>query len=332
MRLLDEMAIVTVVVVNWNTRELLAGCLTSVIGLQSPVSSGGGEDPASELVNLQTVTGDRQPPGVEVIVVDNASTDGSAGMVQTYFPCVKLIKNAENVGFARASNQGIQQSKGRYVVLLNSDTEVLPGAVETMVAFMDEHPEAASCGPRLVNADGSLQASCHPMLTPEREFWRLAFLDRIWRRATYNQEQWDPTRAHRVEVIKGACLLLRREALAQVGPLDEEYFMYSEEMDLCYRLARTGWQLWWVPQAIVKHYGEASSRQVPETMYLELYRSKIQFYRKTGGERRAARFKHLVYLAYWPRLVLAVSGAALSSSRAAQARTYRRLLTELPGM
>jgi N-acetylglucosaminyl-diphospho-decaprenol L-rhamnosyltransferase len=298
----------SIAVASWNTRALLAGCLESV---------------------LETAPADLK---LEVIVVDNASTDGSAEMVSARFAQAHLVRNQENVGFARANNQALRQSHGRYVMLLNSDTEVWPGALQSLVEFMDLHPEAGGCGPLLLNADGSLQISCQPMLTPEREFWRLLFLDRLWPRATYPQQEWDPVVARQVEVINGACFLLRRAALEQVGPLDEQYFMYTEEVDLCYRLAQAGWTLWWVPQAMVRHYGGASSRQVREAMYLQLYRSKVQFYRKMGGERRAAYFKQFVRVAYWPRLAIAALGAPFSQSLATQARTYRRLLSELPGM
>lgn len=296
------------IIVSWNTREMLAGCLDSVF--------------AAMHEKLES----------EIIVVDNASTDGSAEMVSERFAHVHLIRNQENIGFARANNQAIYQSSGRYVLLLNSDTEVYPGALSTLVNFMDKHPRAAGCGSRLLNADGSLQASCHPMLTPEREFWRLLYLDRLWPRATYVQERWEIETPRRVEVIKGACLLLRRVALEEVGVLDEQYHMYTEEVDLCHRLAQAGWELWWVPQAVVKHYGEASSKQMRETMYIQLYQSKVQFYRKFGGERRAERFKRLVRWAYGPRLAIAALAAPFSPSLSMQAHTFRRLLCELPGM
>ncbi|MCX6032000.1 MAG: glycosyltransferase family 2 protein [Chloroflexi bacterium] len=299
----------SIVIVNWNTRDLLAGCLASVVGSQA----------ASGLTP-------------EVFVVDNASTDDSAAMVRNRFPWVRLIENRENVGFARANNQGIALATGRYVLLLNPDTEVWPGALAALVAFMAAHPRAGACGARLLNADGSLQPACHPILTPGREFWRLLFLEKLWPRATYPMHRWDTVTPHRVEVIKGACLLLRRETLDQVGLLDESYFMYTEEVDLCYRLAQAGWELWYVPAAVVTHYGEASSRQMREAMYLQLYCSKVQFYRKFGGEARAARFKRLVRLAYWPRLAAAALGSRLKPSLSAQARTYRRLLAELVEM
>jgi GT2 family glycosyltransferase len=268
----------------------------------------------------------------EVFVVDNASTDGSPGLVREQFPHVRLVENSENVGFAQANNQAICQSRGRYVLLLNSDTEMYPGALETMVQFMEVHPQAGGCGPLLLNADGSLQVSCHPMLTPWREFWRLLFLERIRRRATYDMSRWDLQSPRAVEVIKGACLMLRRNALDQVGLLDTRYFMYTEEMDLCYRLQRAGWRLYWVPEARLVHYGEGSTRQVAEGMYVQLYRSKIQFYRKIGGEVWAGLFKALLALAYLPRFLVSATGAPLAPAMAVRARTYRRLLAELGRM
>jgi len=150
-------------IVNWNTRALLADCLASV------------HDNVSTLERLN----------VQTFVVDNASSDGSAAMVRERFPWVRLIENRENVGFARANNQGIRQATGRYVLLLNSDTVVHPGALEALVAFMDAHPQAGACGPRLLNGDSTLQHGCVPMLTTGHEFWRSLFLDRLYSRSIY---------------------------------------------------------------------------------------------------------------------------------------------------
>jgi GT2 family glycosyltransferase len=289
----------SLVIVSWNTRDLLVRCLSSV-----------GQD--LERSNQLHV---------ETFVVDNASSDSSAQMVQERFPWVKLIRNSENAGFARANNQAIRQTSGNYVLLLNSDTELHAGALRILVDFMETHPRAGACGARLVDGDGRLERACYPMLTPEREFWRLTFLDQMWPRATYTMETWDTETPRRVEVIKGACLLLRREALDQVGLLDGRFHMYTEEVDLCYRLAQAGWALWYVPQAVVTHYGAASSKQVAEAMYIQLYRSKVQFYRKVGGEGNARRFKIMATAAYLPR-------ALMHPKR----HVYRRLLHELPGM
>ena len=317
----------SIVIVNWNTRELLAECLRSVVSSQLPVVSGQSSD-----VSYQSTRTDNCQLTTETFVIDHASTDGSTAMVRERFPWVHLIENRENVGFARANNQGIALATGRCVLLLNPDTEVHPGALAALVAFMDAHPRAGACGARLLNSDGSLQPACHPMLTPGREFWRLLFLDRLWPRATYRMARWDAVTPRRIEVIKGACLLLRREALAQVGPLDDSYFMYTEEVDLCYRLAQAGWTLWYVPAAVVTHHGEGSSRQARETMYIQLYRSKVQFFRKFGGERRARRFKRLLWLAYLPRTVGGTLMGILSPRLADQGKRFRSLMTQLPRM
>jgi GT2 family glycosyltransferase len=298
-----------VVVVSWNTRENLKACLSSLTA------------------SVQEVQG-----AAELLVVDNASSDGSAAMVTTWFPRVTLILNDINVGFARANNQAIRQCRGCYVLLLNSDTELLPGALGALLSFIAAEDSTAAVGALLLNSDGSLQPSAQPMLTPEREFWRLSFLDRVVPKATYRMQSWDQETPRQVEVLKGACLLLRREALDEIGLLDDSYFMYTEEVDLCYRLTQAGWDLWWVPQARVVHHGEASSRQAAQEMYIQLYRSKVQFYRKFGGERRAVHFKHLVRLAYWPRAAVAILLAVRSPAAAVRMRTYRRLLAELPEM
>lgn len=300
----------SIILVNWNTREFLALCLASLEDVAE----------ADDLGKL------------EVFVVDNASQDGSVEMLRERFSWVRLIINRENVGFARANNQAIVRSQGEHILLLNTDTEVYPGALKALINYMYAHERVGAVGPMLLNPDGSLQPSAQPMLTPEREFWRLLFLDRAARKATYAMEKWDSRIPHQVEILKGACLLLRREALKEVGLLDESYFMYTEEVDLCYRLAKAGWQLWWVPEARIIHFGGASSRQVAEEMYLELYRSKTLFYRKFGGNRRAKRFKWWVSLAYVPRFVLMMVYARFNPSVASRAHTYQRLLVELPGM
>lgn len=308
----------SIAIVNWNTQGYLTQCLRSI-------QAAGVIDAETRTVRLDSYT-------AEVLIVDNASADQSVRIVQQDFPWVRLIQNPRNVGFAPANNQAIGISTGRYVLLLNSDTEVRGTALQALVEFMDRQSAAGAAGAYLLNADGSLQPSCQPMITPWREFWRLIFLDRIWQRSTYPLQDWNTRTPHFVEVIKGACMIVRRTALDQVGLLDEQYFFYTEEVDLCYRLLHNGWTLHWVPWAQVVHYGEASSKQMAEAMYVQLYRSKVQFYRKTGGDRRARLFKCLVACAYVPRLVIAEIMAALRPQRARQTRAFHRLLTELPTM
>ncbi|MCA9951891.1 MAG: glycosyltransferase family 2 protein [Anaerolineales bacterium] len=319
--------LLSVVIVNWNTQAWLAQCLRSL-----PSHNTAEEVTVWDTENNGRYTNTTHPLTFEVFVVDNASTDGSREMIKTDFPWVKLIANRENVGFARANNQAIRQSRGQYVLLLNSDTELHPGALQELVRFMAQNPRAGAVGGYLLNSDASLQPSCSPMLTPGREMWRLLFLDHIWQRATYPMTQWDTVNPRRVEVIKGACMLLRHDALNEVGLLDEDYFFYTEEVDLCYRLAQANWQLWYVPTAKITHFGGASSRQAAEAMYLQLYRSKTRFYRKFGGKNYAKRFKLFTAIAYTPRFLLARTAALVSQTWAVPAATYQRLLLELPQM
>ncbi len=308
----------SIILVNWNTRDLLQGCLQSL-----STTSGHIADTCLDFGSYRT----------EVFVVDNASTDASDRMTRADYPWARLIVNDQNMGFAPANNQAFRLSTGRYVLLLNSDTIVHAGAVQALIEFMDAHPRCSAGGARLLNADGSLQPSCQPMLTPWREFWRLTFLDRVWRWATYDMRNWSIDQPREVETIKGACLIVRRGALTPGEPLlDEQYFMYTEEVDLCYRLLDAGWKLYWIPQARVTHLGEASSRQAYTAMYIQLYRSKVQFYRKFGGRQRARRFKQLVAAAYLPRLAAAKVVALLRPGHASRVTTVSQLLAELPRM
>ena len=313
--------LLSVVIVNWNTRDLLAQCLQSIVADCGPQLG---------ILTEMPVDGSSNRPSIEVFVVDNASSDDSAQMVTERFPWVRLVQNDSNLGFAQANNQAIDLAHGRYILLLNSDTKVHAGAFAALTDFMEKTPEAGAAGAYLLNGDGTLQIACYPMMTPWREFLRLLFVDKVLHVANYSSTWWETEEPRQTEAIKGACLLLRHDALKQVGPLDGSYFMYTEEFDLCYRLAEAGWQLWWVPAAKVTHFGEASSRQVAQAMYVQLYRSKIQFYRKYGGDRRAELFKRLLRVAYWPRFAAATLFAPLSPSLNAKARVYRDLLTQLP--
>ncbi len=295
----------SVVIVNWNTRDLLAQCLSSIY-IYPPVDE------------------------FEVLVVDNLSSDGSVQMVRERFPQVRLIQNTENVGFARANNQAILESTGRYVLLLNPDTEILPDALLTLLDFIEEHPEAGAIGPMILNPDFTLQSSCNPMPTLWREFWHLMHLDPILPQSVYREERWDTTIAHKVEVIQGNCLLIRREALSDVGLLDEAFFMFTEEVDLCYRLLRRGWSLYWVPMARIIHYGGQSTRQVAREMFLELHRSKVVFFRKTRGKWGGLVYKLTLLVTALTRLPWGVMSSGKSSQAAQRSRLYLDLLRVLP--
>lgn len=269
----------SIIIVNWNTRELLAQCLSSVYAYP-PISS------------------------FEVWVVDNASKDNSIEMIKGRFPQVRLIENQANVGFARANNQAIRESTGKYVLLLNPDTEVRSGALDALVRFMGEQFQAGAAGALLLNPDESLQTSCYPAPTLSRELWRLFHLDVLIPYGRYHMAGWDINQPREVDVVQGAALILRRTALDQIGLMDDTYFMYSEEVDLCYRLQKSGWSLFWIPQSKVVHYGGQSTQQVAAEMFLCLYQSKLIFIRKHHGWLAAQLYKLILLAATLARLAL----------------------------
>lgn len=303
--------ILSILIVSWNTRDLLAQCLTSIVA---------------------------HPPdgGYEIIVVDNASTDGSAAMVRTRFPGIILFENTGNAGFAGANNQAIGCSRGRYLLLLNPDTVVEAGALAVLLDFMNTQTTAGAAGPRLLNADGSLQDSCHPAPTLFRELWRLFHLDSLYPLAQYRMDGWPQDTPHPVDTVQGAALIVRRDVIDRVGMMDPSYFMYSEEVDWCLRIRRAGWEICWVPQSRIVHYGAQSTRQVAPTMFVQLYRGKLQYFRKHYGPVYAALYKVVLLAAAAARILLTpLVWLALPKQRpdsARLARNYGRLILALPGL
>ena len=304
----------SIVIVSWNTRELLAQCLQSVAAEQS----------AHPQLRLET------------FVVDNASHDGSGALVRTQFPWVHLQENEDNVGFAAANNQAIGLCRGHYVLLLNPDTQIIPGALQALVHFMVANPRAGAAGARLLNPDGTLQLSCHPRPTLAREGWRLFHLDRLYAYAVYNMQAWWITQARCVDVVQGAAMIIRRDVLTQVGGLDAGYFIYSEEVDLCARIQRAGWHIYWAPQSAVVHYGGQSTQQVAAEMFLRLYEGKVNYFRKNRGQFAATVYKLILLVAATLRLLLSPLAWLAHRERRTHHLTlaghYRRLIFALPGL
>ncbi len=297
----------SIVIVSWNTSDILAQCLDSVFAHAPAVP-------------------------FEVWVVDNASTDGSPAMVQQRFPQVKLLQNETNPGFATANNQAMRQCTGEYVLLLNPDTIVYAGALPTLVQFLDDNPQAGACGARLLNTDGSLQLSCYPTPTLGRELLRMFHLDG---RVRYHMDSWDTNTARPVEALLGACILARRHILETIGLMDESYFMFSEEIDLCYRISQAGWGIFWVPQAQIVHLGGQSTRQVKTEMFLRLYEGKLRYMRKHYGWVTAVLYKLILLLAALARLLIApiawLERPPKRDDHLALAGRYWQLVKALPG-
>ena len=240
----------SVVIVSYNVRELLTACIDSVVK-------------ASEGIDA------------EVFVVDNKSADDTVEVICRDYPWVHLINNKENLGFSKANNIAIRQSEGEYVLLLNPDTVVAEGTLRGVVEFMDQHPEAGGAGVRMHNADGTLapesrRAVPTPLVAARK---MLGFTKRYY----MSNLPWD--KPGKIEVVSGAFMMLRRKAIDQVGLLDEDFFMYGEDIDLSYRLLKGGWQNWYLPLDIIHYKGQ--STQKSDFRYVHVfYQAMLIFFRK----------------------------------------------------
>jgi GT2 family glycosyltransferase len=243
---------------------------------------------------VQRSLGSLEGTGAEVIVVDNASTDGTPGLVREKFPEARVIEQ-KNQGFGAGNNAGMRAASGRYYLLLNPDAWLTEGALEKLVAFADEHPEAAVVGPRLLNPDGSLQRSVRGYPSP----WRIAteyfFLRKLGPRThalnAFFGEQFDHESTREAEYLFGACMLVRREAVDAVGGFDEDFFLMSEEVDWCYRFREAGWKVLFYPGAEVFHVVGAS---LNPRQFHAIVRGHLQFLRKHRGEREAERARRVM--------------------------------------
>jgi GT2 family glycosyltransferase len=250
------MKTVAVCIVSHNTRDLLRECLLSVLTEKAD----------------------------EIIVVDSASTDGSVAMLQEEFPSIPVIILDKNVGFGAASNQGIQHARSDHLILLNADTRMKPGSLQALNHYLEIHPQAALIGPRILNPDGTLQTSCFHFPTPLHIFLYVSELFRwiprlpILRQRTLQKINRETAVA--VPWILGAAVAFRREQIQQLGGFDERFFMYFEEVDLCYRLSSQGQQIHFVPEAEIIHVGGGSTTQKGSWPYVQFFASLAQFYRK----------------------------------------------------
>jgi len=250
---------VSIIIVNWNARDYLMQCLASL-------------------------SGDVCRYPMEIIVVDNASTDGSPECVTRQYPWVNLIRNAENMGFAKANNIGVSVSTGKYLCFVNSDVTVLPGCINSLVEYCEEHPEAGMVGPRIIGSNGQLQRSCRGFPSIWNMFCRALALDSIFHGCKlftgYSLDCWKHDSLRRVDILSGCFWLVPRQSLLQVGLLDESFFIYGEDMDWCKRFWSKGWQVVFVPFGKAIHYGGASSSKAPIRFYIEMQRANLQYWIK----------------------------------------------------
>lgn len=283
----------SVIIVSWNVRELLADCLGSL-------------EPSRDSLDL------------EVIVVDGGSQDGSPELVRESFPWVRLLAHADNVGFPKGNNLGISVARGRALLLLNPDTEVIGDALATMLSYLDEHPGVGIVGPQLRYPDGRVQSSRRRFPTVAT-----AFLESTW------LEPWAPRTVLKryrvldrtddmvtdVDWIVGAALMARREAVEAVGLLDEAYYMYSEDLDWCRRFKDAGWRIVYLPEAQIIHHEGKSSEQAVTARHINFQRAKLRYFRKYHGRAVCALLRAFLILSYTWQIILEGTKGALGHRR-----------------
>lgn len=300
----------SIVIVNWNTIDMLRDCLESCYR------------------NLNGID-------AEIIVIDNASSDGSPDMVEKDFPETILIRNVENKGFAAANNQGFETSSGRHVLLLNSDTVVHGDALKETVQYLDDHPDIGVLGCRVLNPDGTMQpnTSQFPSLTNliilSSGLWRLKsipFFDR------YRMLNWDRLDARDVDVVAGCYMAVRRNAMDEVGVLDEDFYFFGEETDWCVRFRQAGWRVHCAPVGEITHLGGGSARKLNFKRDVMLTNATIKLHRKHHGNISAALAWTLLVLFNGSRFVFWKVYGLLTRKEAAQDRAdhFRKVVAEMP--
>ena len=283
----------SIVIVSWNVRDLLRRCLASIFAARLP--------------------------GLEVIVVDNASGDGSAEMARGEFPAVRLIANARNAGFPAGNNQGFAAARGRFLMTLNPDTEVIGNALAEMIAYLDAHADVGALGPQLLNPYGSPQSSRRRFPTFTTALFESTWLQgfaprRVLRR--YYVDDVSPDLIQAVDWLTGACIAVRREVLEALGGFDESFFMYSEELDWCRRIKSAGWKVVYLPAAKVIHYAGKSSEQAVAARHINFQSSKVRYFRKYHGSFAAGALRLFLLALYVWQIGLEALKALLGHKRA----------------
>ncbi len=264
----------SIIIVSWNIKDLLIKCLRSV-------DAGRGE------------------LSMDVIVVDSGSSDGTPDMLVHDFPWITLISCQDNVGFPKGNNIGLAEARGKFLLLLNPDTEIQGDALTVMVRYLEEHPKVGIAGPLLLNPDGSIQSSRRRFPSVWTGIFESTWLQPLAPKSlldNYYAEDLPDDQVSEVDWLVGACLMARREILQEVGSLDEAYFMYSEELDWCRRVKEAGWQIIYLPEAEVIHHVGKSSEQAVTERHINYQKAKLRYFRKFHG-RRASGVLRIILLA-----------------------------------
>ncbi|MFD2672014.1 glycosyltransferase family 2 protein [Marinicrinis sediminis] len=262
---------------------------------------------------LESVTQSETEYQYEVLLVDNASSDQSVPRIQAAFPNFTVIANKQNLGFAKANNIGIERACGTYILLLNSDVVIQPDTLQIMVAFMENHPGAGASGCKVILPDGKLDQACHRGFpTPFASLTYMLKLDRLFPNrhsfGRYHLSFLDLDSTHSVDALVGAFMLVRRSVIEQAGLLDEDYFMYGEDLDWCYQIQQAGWEICYHPATQVVHYKGASSKKKRYKLIWEFHRAMLLFYKKNMARKYSFPVTAAVYTAIILKCALSMAG------------------------
>lgn len=310
----------SIVIVNWNVADLLDACLQSIVaGPVNILSPGEDGDPDSDVLQ------------VEILVVDSASTDHSLDVLAQY-PAVHVLAQPTNVGFTRGNNLALQQARGRHLLLLNPDTEVVGDALAVLVAYLDAHPDVGMVGPHTLNTDGSTQSTRRLFPTFVTALFESTWLQGLAPRgvlARYTMADSPDDGVFDVGWMQGSALMARRAVYEEIGGLDEGYVMYSEEMDWCKRAAQAGWRRVYVGDARIVHHGGKSSDQVVAQRHIYFQQSKVRYFRKHHGRLAGESLRLYLLAQYGWQMVLEGAKGVLGhkrSLRQARVAAYREVL------
>jgi GT2 family glycosyltransferase len=315
----------SICIATLNASDYLHNCLRSICEQSShlvwvdagPIAPGQpDEQPLTDQVKLN----------IEVIIVDNGSSDDTITMLNREFPATRLIQNDSNDGFSRPINQALRLSQGQYMLILNPDTIIFPGAINELVGYLESHPDVGICGPKVLNRDGSLQKACRRGVSrPWAAFSYFSGLSSLFPRSKffggYLLNYLDENQVHEVDGVSGSCMLIRRQVVQQIGYLDEQFFAYQEDADYCFQAKKAGWKIVFLPTAEIIHFGgQGGSRVQPYRSIYQWHRSYFLYYRKNLARDYIFLFNWFYYFLMGVKLVISLIANGLRSDKFAGPR------------
>jgi GT2 family glycosyltransferase len=315
----------SICIATLNASDYLRNCLRSIYE-QSSLLNWIDAAPADPGQPIEQSRSNQARLNIELIIVDNGSSDDTITMLNREFPAAHLIQNDKNEGFAHPINQALHASQGQYMLLLNPDTIVLPGAINELVHYQESHPEIGICGPKVLNRDGTLQKACRRGVSrPWAAFSYFSGLSSLFPHSKffggYLLNYLDENEVNEVDGISGSCMLIRRQLLQQIGYLDERFFAYQEDADYCFQAKKAGWKIVYLPTAQIIHFGgQGGSRVQPYRSIFEWHRSYYLYYRKNLSRDYFFLFNWLYYFLMGVKLMVALTANAFRTDKFAGPR------------